>query len=209
MKLYDFRHAPNPRIVRICFAEKGIEHTAVQVDLRAGEQYSPAFRAVTPRCTVPVLELDSGTRILDSTAICDYLETLCPEPRLLGANPEQKAVILSWHLWNQAEGIGAAGEWFRNASPLMKDRRRPGLESWGQNELLAKRGQQRCMLYAEQLEQRLQKSAWVGGDGFSLADISALVAVDFAKRMDFEPPAALTQLTQWHARVSARPGSAS
>ena len=208
MKLYDFEHAPNPRVVRIFFAEKGIEHTTVPVDLRAGEQHSPAFRAITPRCTVPVLELDSGTRITDSTAICDYLETLCPEPRLLGANPEQKAVILSWHLWNQAEGIASAGEWFRNASPLMKDMRRPGLQAYGQNEMLAKRGQQRCVLYAEQLEQRLQKSTWMGGDDFSLADISALVAVDFAKRMDFAPPATLTRLTQWYTRVSARPSSA-
>ena len=208
MKLYDFIHAPNPRIVRIFIAEKGIELEIIQVDLRSGEQFSPGFRAINPRCTVPALELDSGTRITDSVAICVYLEATAPDPHLVGGDPEEKAVILSWHLWNQAEGIGGAGELFRNTSPIMKDRSRPGLEEFGQHEYLARRGRRRAELYAQQLDQRLQESAYIAGGTFSLADISAMVALDFAKRAGYEPPASLNHLAEWYAKVSARPSAA-
>lgn len=207
MKLYDFIHAPNPRIVRIFIAEKGIEVEQVQVNLRTGEQFSAEFKLINPRCTVPVLQLDSGIHITDSTAICDYLDTAYPEPSLLGTDPEQKAVILSWHLWNQAEGIGGAGELFRNASPIMKDRRRPGLEDFGQNEYLARRGRRRAELYAEKLDQHLRESAYLAGAELSLADISGMVVIDFAKRAGYEYPASLTYLAKWHDKISARPST--
>ncbi len=92
MKFYDCATAPSPRRVRIFFAEKGMSVPTVQVDLRNGEQFSPAFRAINPDCTVPVLELDNGTRIADIVAICRYFEELYPEPRLMGRTAEEKAV---------------------------------------------------------------------------------------------------------------------
>ena len=93
MKLYDCTTAPSPRRVRLYLAEKGVSVPTVQVDLRNGEQFSPAFRAINPECTVPVLELDNGTRIADILAICRYFEEHYPEPRLMGRTAEQKAVM--------------------------------------------------------------------------------------------------------------------
>ena len=97
MKFYHCATAPSPRRVRIFFAEKGISVPTVQVDLRNGEQFSPAFRAINPDCTVPVLELDNGTRIADIVAICRYFEELYPEPRLMGRTAEEDRGLAAPH----------------------------------------------------------------------------------------------------------------
>ncbi len=107
MKLYDCSTAPSPRRVRIFLAEKGISVPTVQVDLRNGEQFSPAFRAINPECTVPVLELDNGTRIADILGICRYFEELYPELRLMGWTAEQKAVIEAWQRRLERDGFYA------------------------------------------------------------------------------------------------------
>src|SRR6266566_10150783 len=96
MKLYECTTAPSPRRVRIFLAEKGISVPTVQVDLRNGEQFTPAFRAINPDCTVPVLELDNGITITDIIAICRYFEELYPDPPLMGRTAEEKAVIETW-----------------------------------------------------------------------------------------------------------------
>src|SRR5215471_11478907 len=96
MKLYDYAPAPNPRRVRIFLAEKGIGVPTVQIDLRANEQFSVAFRAVNPDCTVPVLELDDGTRIADVLAICVYFEALQPEPPMMGVGALERANVTLW-----------------------------------------------------------------------------------------------------------------
>ncbi len=108
MKFYDCATAPSPRRVRIFLAEKGLTVPAVQVDLRNGEQFSPAFRALNPACTVPVLELDSGAAITDVIAICRYLEELHPEPALMGRSAEERAVIESWRRWISRGGRSSA-----------------------------------------------------------------------------------------------------
>ena len=95
MKLYDCHTAPSPRRVRIFLAEKGVTLPTVQVDLRHGEQLTPAFRALNPWCTVPVLELDDGTMISEAIAICHYLEAAHPEPALMGHTPAERAEILT------------------------------------------------------------------------------------------------------------------
>ena len=115
MKFYDCATAPSPRRVRIFLAEKGLTVPAVQIDLRNGEQFTPAFRALNPDCTVPVLELDSGATITDIIAICRYLEELYPDPPLVGRNAEERAVIESWLRRIEWDGIYAAQEAFRNA----------------------------------------------------------------------------------------------
>ena len=96
MKFYDCVTAPSPRRVRIFLAEKDLTVPTVQVDLRNGEQFTPAFRALNPDCTVPVLELDSGEAITDIIAICRYFEELHPDPSLMGRSAEERAVIESW-----------------------------------------------------------------------------------------------------------------
>ena len=97
MRLYDWDIAPNPRRVRIFAAEKGIALEIVPVDLRGGGQFEDSFRAVNPRCAVPVLQLDDGTRITESVAICRYLEETHPEPPLMGTGALEKAVVEMWH----------------------------------------------------------------------------------------------------------------
>src|SRR5215831_822163 len=113
MKFYDCVTAPSPRRVRIFLAEKGLTVPTVQVDLRNGEQFTPAFRALNPDCTVPVLELDSGTTITDIIAICRYFEELHPDPSLMGRSAEERAVIESWLRRIEWDGIYAAQEAFR------------------------------------------------------------------------------------------------
>ena len=123
MKFYDYAAAPSPRRVRIFLAEKGITVPTVQVDLRNGEQFSEAFRAINPDCTVPVLELDSGTRLTDPIGICRYLEAVHPDPPLMGATHEEQGVIEGWQRWAERDGFYAVMEAFRNwtrASPTAR-----------------------------------------------------------------------------------------
>ena len=133
MKFYDCLTAPSPRRVRIFLAEKGLTVPSVQVDLRNGEQFTPAFRALNPDCTVPVLELDSGAAITDIIAICRYFEELHPDPSLMGRSAEERAVIESWLRRIEWDGIYAAQEAFRNATPGLKGRALPGPVSLAQS----------------------------------------------------------------------------
>jgi hypothetical protein len=149
MKFYDCTTAPSPRRVRIFLAEKGISVPTVQVDLRNGEQFSPAFRAINPDCTVPVLELDNGTRIADIVAICRYFEELYPKPRLMGRTAEEKAVIEAWQRRVERDGFYAAMEAFRNSTPGLKGRALPGSESYDQIPALAERGRAEFVAYAK------------------------------------------------------------
>src|SRR5919197_5866770 len=126
MKLYDCATAPSPRRVRIFLAEKGITVPVVQVNLRDGEQFSPAFRAINPDCTVPVLELENGVRIADAVAICLYFEERQPEPPLMGIGPEDKAVVAAWQRRAERDGFYAVMEAFRNATPGLRGRAVPG-----------------------------------------------------------------------------------
>ena len=116
MKFYDCSTAPSPRRVRIFLAEKGITLPTVQVDLRNGEQFSPAFRAINPDCTVPALALDDGTVIADAVAICGYLEELHPEPPLIGATAQERAVVTALNRQIERDGFFAAMDAFRNAA---------------------------------------------------------------------------------------------
>ena len=146
MKFYDCATAPSTRRVRIFFAEKGISVPTVQVDFRNGEQFSPAFRVINPDCTVPVLELDNGTRIADIVAICRYFEELYPEPRLMGRTAEEKAVIEAWQRRIERDGFYAAMEVFRNSTPGLKGRALPGSEDYDQIPALAERGRARISI---------------------------------------------------------------
>jgi glutathione S-transferase len=142
MKLYDCTTAPSPRRVRIFLAEKGISIPSVQVDLRNGEQFSPAFQTINPECTVPVLQLDGAT-IADILGICRYFEELYPNPPLMGQTAEQKAAIEGWQRRIERDGFYAAMEAFRNSTPGLKGRALPGPESYEQIDALAERGRVR------------------------------------------------------------------
>ncbi len=208
MKLYDCETAPSPRRVRIFLAEKGLEVPRVQVDLRNNEQLTEAFRAKNPQCTVPVLELDDGTLIWGIDPICRYVEDLHPEPALYGRDPVQRALIAMWNSRMENEGFLAAADAYRNYTPGLKNRALTGPHDFAQIPALAERSRQRLGLYLEMLNERLAERRFVASDDFTVADITALVVVDFCGWLKMRPGERHADLSRWYAQVSARPSAA-
>ncbi len=207
MLFYDCSTAPSPRLVRIFIAEKGIEVPTRQVDLRGGEHLSPAFRAINPHCTVPVLELDDGTRLTSTQGCWRYLEETFPDPPLLGTTPVEKAVIAD-RVWRiEADGWQAVGEALRNAAPGLTDRALTGPDDYAQIPALAERGRVRAARFLARLDDLLADSPYVAGERFSAADILALVVVDFARWIKLALPEDAVHARRWYDRVSARPGA--
>jgi glutathione S-transferase len=208
MKLYDYQLAPNPRRVRIFLAEKGITVPMVPLDLRAGEQFTPAFRAINPECTVPVLEFDDGQRLTEVIAICLYLELAYPEPALMGVSAQERAVTADWHHRIERQGFWAIGDAFRNSVPGLKGRALPGPDDYEQIPALAERGRTRAVRFFEMLDKELGGREFVAGARYTVADIAAFVTVNFAARIGLQVPEQCTGLRRWHAAVSARPSAA-
>ncbi len=208
MKLYDMANAPNPRRVRIFLAEKGIEIDREEIDIPSGANLSDAYRAINPRAVVPTLVLDDGRIIDESMAICRYFEGRQPDPPLFGITPFEQATIESWNRQCEFDGIFAVAMVFRNRAPHFVDRAMPGANpNLAQLPELAARGEILVPHFFERLEARLRTSPFVGGDSFSVADITALVTVDFAKWVRMRVPEANTATRAWYASVSARPSA--
>jgi glutathione S-transferase len=207
VKFYDCVTAPSPRRVRIFLAEKGMTIPTVQVDLRNGEQFNPAFRAINPDCTVPVLVLDDGTTIPDAIAICRYIEELHPDPLLMGRNTAERAVVESWQRRVERNGFYAVMDAFRNSSPGLKGRALPGPDAFEQIPALAERGRDRVQRFFTWLDARLADNEFICGADFTVADITGLVTIDFAGRAKLKPPEQMVHLRRWHTAVSARPSS--
>jgi glutathione S-transferase len=208
LKFYDCKTAPSPRRVRIFLAEKGIDVETVQVDLGSGEQFSDEFRKVNPDCVVPALELDDGSCISEVLAICQYIEDLNPEPPLLGHSPEDRARVSMWNGKVEQLGLMAMMDAFRNASKGLVDRALPGPESYAQIPELAERGRKRVVQFFYRLNDQLEGNAYVAGDAYSIADISALVLVDFAGWIKISIPDDASHLKRWYGEVSKRPSAA-
>jgi glutathione S-transferase len=207
MKLYDYAPAPSPRRVRMFLAEKGIVLPSVQVDLRNGEQFTDGFRAINPDCTVPVLELDDGTRIADAVGICVYFEAVRPDPPLMGGDPLGRAMVAAAQRRAEREGFYAVVEVFRNFTPGMKGRSLPGPDGYAQIPALAERGRARVERFLATMEAELAGRDFVCGSDFSIADITTLVTVDFAKWIKLAIPAGSVNLRRWYDAVSARPSA--
>jgi glutathione S-transferase len=207
MKFYDCTTAPSPRRVRIFLAEKGISVPTVQVDLRNGEQFTDAFRAINPDCTVPVLQLDDGTVIADAVAICGYIEELHPEPALIGATPQERAVVTALNRQIERDGFLAAMDALRNTAAGLKGRALPGPHDYEQIPELAERGRKRIEHFFRDMDARLSGRAFVAGDRYTIADISALIVVDFAGRLKLAVPDDYANLRRWYAAVSGRPSA--
>ena len=207
MKLYDFKGAPNPRRVRMFMAEKGISVPTQQVDLMAREQHEDAFRAVNPWCTLPVLELDDGTRICEAMTICRYLEVTHPEPPLMGTTPLEQATISMWEHKLETDAMLAVGEVLRNTVDRFAGRALPGPVDHEQIPALADRGRWRIAYFMDLLDERLGESEYLAGPDFSVADITALIAVDFAARVEDGIPDNHPNVKRWHEVVSTRPSA--
>ncbi len=207
MKLYDCQPAPSPRRVRIFVAEKGIELETVQVDLGAGEQFGDAFRKLNRFCTVPVLELDDGTAISEIWPICQYLEERYPDKPLLGETPEERARIAMWNMRVEHSGLAAVAESFRNRAKGFSGRAVTGVLGVEQIPAMVERGRSRAGHFLGVLDEVLAGRDYVAGPAFSIADITALVMVDFAGWIKLAVPESATNLRGWHERVSARPSA--
>ncbi len=208
MKFYDCRTAPSPRRVRIFLKEKGIELDTVQVDLGSGEQLGPAFRKLNPDCVVPVLELDDGRALSEVIAICSYLEDLHPDPPLFGRTPEERAFVIMWNAKVEQQGLWAMADAFRNTAKGLVDRALPGPDPYPQIPELAERGRLRVARFFERLDGQLADNAFVAGDFYSIADISAMVVVDFAGWMKIALPDGARNLARWYRSVAERPSAA-
>ena len=206
--LYDCSTAPSPRRARILLAEKGVAHDTVQVDLRSGEQLGLAYRLINPQCTVPALRCDDGLMLTDNAAIAAYLEARFPEPALMGATPADKATIASWSWRIEFEGLLAIAEALRNSSPAMANRALPGPHNYPQIAELAQRGVARVQQLFETLNHQLEGREFVAAERFSLADITAVVAVDFARVVKVKPGDAHPHVLRWRERMAARPSMA-
>tara|TARA_B100000745_G_scaffold186041_1_gene121946 strand:- start:36 stop:683 length:648 start_codon:yes stop_codon:yes gene_type:complete len=209
MKFYDCKTAPSPRRARIFIAEKNIPVEHIEVDLRNAEQMSDAFRAINPYCTVPVLELDDGTRLTTTAGIWQYLEAAYPEPALMGKTAEQKGIIadLQWRI--ETGGFMAMSEYLRNSAPAMKGRALTGTVNYEQIPELAVRGQDRLTHFFNDIDELVGTKPYVAGETFSVADIDLLVVVDFAKWRKITLPETAVNAWRWYETVSARPSAQS
>ena len=203
--LYDCSTAPSPRRTRILLAEKGVAHDTVEIDLRRGEQLGDAFRAINPQCTVPVLRTDDGLLLTDNAAITAWLEARFPEPPVLGVTPVEKAEIASWTWRVESEGLLAIAEAMRNSAPALAERALAGPVNYAQIPELAQRGQARARQFFATLDKRLAGRDFLAGDRFSVADITAVVAVDFARIIKLRIDEQVPELRRWRAGMALRP----
>lgn len=203
MKLYTSPRAPNPRRVTMFIAEKqivGIEH--VNVDINALEHKADAYRHLNLLTTVPALALNDGRVLSESRAICSWLEGQFPEPNLMGRDFDERAFI---------EMADRRAEWYLLV-PIAQVIRHthPGLATLEQPQFADYGAAQRAKVldYATRFDQLLQTQPWMAGQRFTIADITAFCALEFARLMKFSPKAeGLAALQAWRDRVAERPSA--
>ncbi len=208
MKFYDCATAPSPRRVRMFIAEKGLVIPVVEVDLANREQHSDAFVKLNPHRTVPVLELDDGTTLNTTSGICQYLEACFPQVPLIGADPKERGLIsdLDWRI--EQEGFLAVGESFRNRSKAFKNNAVTGQHEHSQIPELVDRGRARAEQFMQWLNEHLAQREYIAGDGFSIADITAFITLEFARWIKLEPPTDYENLHRWYSEIAARDSAA-
>ena len=201
MKLYDTPLAPNPRRVRWVMAEKGVgDIEVVTLNLMKGDQRQPDYVAKTGLPLAPVLELDDGTCIGESVAICRYLESRYPEPNLFGRDPKETAVIEMW--MRRAE--------LMVAHPLMIGVRHthPAMAALEQQDpAVGARNIEGGLRALKVLDRQLAEHEWLAAERITIADIVGFIGLDFGRMIKLKPPEDLTHLVRWHAAMSARPAA--
>ena len=201
MKLYDGGRAPNPRRVRIFLAEKGISVPLEPVDLGAMQQKSAAFTAINPLQRVPALVLDDGNVITESIAICRYFEVTNPDPPLFGTGALEQALVEMWNRRLEQHLYFPVSQVFRHLHPAMARAEVPQVAAWGEA------NKPRVAEFLSILDRQLDGRRFIASERFSVADITALVAIDFMKPAKLAVPADFGHIHRWHAAVSARPSA--
>jgi glutathione S-transferase len=201
MKLYDSKAAPNPRRVRIYLAEKGIAVPTEQVDIMAKQHYSPDYAQVNPLQRMPALVLDDGTVITETIAICRYFEALNPDPPMFGVGAKDQAIVEMWQRRCELSLFFPVAHVFRHTHPAMKELEVPQVPEW------AEANRPRVLEFLRVLDAQLVKNKFVAGERYTVADITALCAIDFMKPARVSVPDEMTNVKRWHAEVAARPSA--
>ncbi|WP_315920041.1 glutathione S-transferase [Mesorhizobium sp. SP-1A] len=202
MKLFDGGRAPNPRRVRVFLAEKGIEVPLVPVDMGALEHKGETVSSRNPLRRLPVLELDDGTILTESVAICRYFEELHPEPALFGKGALGKALVEMWQRRMELNLMLPVAFAFRHIHPAMKEWEVPQIPEWGEA------NKPKAIGFLRLLDRELAGRPFVAGDAYSIADITGMIAVDFMKPARIQVPPECTNVLRWHGEVSSRPSAA-
>lgn len=198
MKLYEYEDLPNPRRVRIFLAEKGIELSRVQVEVPSGEHRLPEFLDKNPDGVVPLLELDSGEYISETVAISRYFEENNPQIPLMGTTAREKAIIEMWQRRVESTLFNTVASYFHHATEGLGEPDRYRNREWGE----VNRGY--AINAMAKLDTQLARNAFIAGDKFSIVDITALCAIDFARTLNIRIPDECQNLKNWHKVVSSR-----
>ena len=202
MKLYDGGRAPNPRRVRIFLTEKGIEVPLVPVDMGAMGHRSPEVASRNPLRRLPVLELDDGTVITESVAICRYFEETHPEPPLFGTGAVGKAKVEMWQRRMELNFLSAVASAFRHLHPAMKEWEVPQIAEWGEA------NKPKALDFLAFLDSELADREFIASDAFSIADITGMIGIDFMKPARIAVPDECANVRRWYAAVASRPSAA-
>jgi glutathione S-transferase len=201
MKLYNSNLAPSPRRVRVFLAEKGVSIPRIEVDLGKLEHKTQEFSRLNPFQTIPILELDDGTRIAESIAICRYVEALWPEPNLFGATPVEQAIVEMRQRQLELRLFMPIAQVLRHSHPRMAEMETPQVPDW------AAANRPRALHAMAIVDEILRDRPFIVGDRFTIADITGLVALDFAKPARIAIPPELVHLNRWREALKARPSA--
>jgi glutathione S-transferase len=202
MKLFDGGRAPNPRRVRVFLAEKGIEVPLVPVDMGALGHKQEPVSSRNPLQRLPVLELDDGTIITESVAICRYFEELHPDPPLFGRGALGKAKVEMWQRRIELNLLSCVAAAFRHIHPAMKEWEVPQIPEWGEA------NKPKAIDFLKLLDGELALREFAADDSYSIADITGLIAIDFMKPARIRVPEECINVLRWHAAISSRPSAA-
>ena len=196
MKLHE-SPSPNARRVTVFMAEKGIECEKVSVDIRGGENIQSEYLRKNPAGRVPVLELDDGSFISESMAICRYLEAIQPEPNLFGVSAIEIANVEMWQRRVELNLFSEIAGAFRNITGFFKDRE-TCVEEWGR--VCAEKAPKALAMFDDQLS----NNEYLAGERFSVADITLAITLDFAEMVKVAPLPTLDNISRWREGVVTR-----
>ena len=200
-KILETKTAPNPRRVRIFLAEKGIEVPYEDLDLMKGALKTPEFTKINPFQRVPVLILDDGTAISETVAICRYAEEIKPDPPLFGKGALGKAQVEMWNRRVELGLLASVAQAFRHLHPAMAQLEVPQVKEWGEA------NKPKALEVLAFVDQELSHRPYIAGNDYSVADITALVAIDFMRVARIQRSPDLKNLDRWYNEVSARPST--